>query len=191
MKKLLVVLICLSLPLLSCTDNTNQAPTNEETASFAGGCFWCIESIFDKTPGVSSAVSGYIGGSEETATYSQVSAGTTDHREGIQVYFDPDQIAYEELLKIYWQQIDPTDPDGQFVDKGYHYTTAIYAHDDEQYELALASLEALMASGDYDEPIVTEVLYFEDNFYLAEEYHQDYAIKNSANYKRYEEGSGR
>jgi len=166
-------------------------PESAEVATFAGGCFWCIENTFDNQEGVYEAVSGYVGGSEDTAQYQLVASGQTQHREAIQVYFNPNEITYDELLDIFWNQIDPTDPDGQFVDKGYQYTTAIYSHDDAQKLAAEKSLATLENSGQHESPIVTEILPFEDNFYLAEEYHQDYAKKSSANYERYKNGSGR
>jgi peptide methionine sulfoxide reductase msrA/msrB len=201
MKKLIAILLT-ALCLLSACNSTEPMeestqeklaaiPEDAAVATLAGGCFWCIENTFDNEPGVYEAVSGYVGGSEETATYEQVASGQTEHREAIQVYFDPTVLTYERLLEIFWQQIDPTDPDGQFVDKGYQYTTAIYTHDDEQASAAQASLEVVSASDRYDKPIVTALLPFENNFYLAEEYHQDYAKKAPSRYNIYKEGSGR
>lgn len=200
MKKPFASLLIALMILIGCTtpntmENTQDKlaaiPENAEVATFAGGCFWCIENTFDKHPKVYEAVSGYVGGLEETAVYSIVAGGGSNHREAIQVYFDPESISYDELLELYWNQIDPTDPDGQFVDKGYQYTTAIYTHDEKQAKAAQASLEALIASERYDKEIVTEVLPFEDNFYLAEEYHQDYAQKSPSSYNSYAKGSGR
>lgn len=159
-------------------------------ATFAGGCFWCIEAIYEGKRGVDSAVSGYTGGKSSTATYRQVATGGTDHREAVLVKYYPSLISYEELLKSYWTSIDPTDKGGQFSDRGYQYTTAIYAHSTEQYKLAMQSKENLSDSGKFEEPIVTEVLNTTE-FYVAEDYHQNYSRRNTAAYEAYERASGR
>jgi peptide methionine sulfoxide reductase msrA/msrB len=161
-----------------------------EVATFAGGCFWCMESPFEKIVGVHSVISGYSGGDVENPTYEQVSSGTTGHLESVQVYYDPDIISYESILDIYWRQIDPTDDDGSFVDRGYQYTSAIFYHNDMQKAQAQASKEALAMSGRYDTEIVTPIRAFEV-FYDAEAYHQDYYKKNPLRYKFYRYNSGR
>lgn len=161
-----------------------------EVATFAGGCFWCMESPFEKIVGVHSVISGYSGGDVENPTYEQVSSGTTGHLESVQVYYDPDIISYESILDIYWRQIDPTDDGGSFVDRGYQYTSAIFYHNDMQKAQAQASKEALAMSGRYDSEIVTPIRAFEV-FYDAEAYHQDYYKKNPLRYKFYRYNSGR
>lgn len=159
-------------------------------ATFAGGCFWCLEPPFESMPGVSSVISGYMGGPEENPTYEQVSAGRTGHLEVVQVTYDPSQVSYESLLETFWRQIDPTDPGGQFVDRGAHYRTAIFAHDDAQLMSALVSKKLLDASGIFKRPIVTEIRPAEP-FYVAEDYHQDYYINAAYRYKFYRFRSGR
>ncbi len=161
-----------------------------EIATFAGGCFWCMESPFEKIVGVHSVISGYSGGHTENPTYEQVSSGTTGHLESVQVYYDPEIISYENILDIYWRQIDPTDDGGSFVDRGYQYTSAIFYHNDMQKMQAEASKEALALSGRFDEAIVTPIRAFEV-FYDAEDYHQDYYKKNPLRYKFYRYNSGR
>jgi len=160
------------------------------SATFAGGCFWCMEPPFEKLPGVTEVVSGYTGGPEKNPTYRQVSYGETGHRESVQVTFDPGTISYQELLDVYWRQIDPTDPNGQFADQGAQYRTAIFYHSEEQKRLAEASREALARSGRFDAPIVTEILPA-GPFYPAEDYHQNYYKTNPTHYEQYREGSGR
>ena len=159
-------------------------------ATFAGGCFWCTEADFEKVPGVMKAVSGYTGGKKENPTYEEVSAGTTGHVEAVQVYYDPAEMTYEELLDYFWKHIDPTDPGGQFVDRGSQYRSVIFYHDEEQKRIAEKSREALGKSGKFNKPIVTEIIKF-TKFYEAEEYHQDYYKKNPLRYKVYRFGSGR
>ncbi len=161
-----------------------------ETATFAGGCFWCIEAPFEKVDGVVSAVSGYSGGSEKNPTYKQVSSGRTSHIEVVQVTFDPARVTYEQLVEVFWRQFDPTDAGGSFYDRGHHYTSAIFYHTDEQKQIAEASKTRLAESGVFSKPIVTPIRQF-DVFYPAEEYHQDYYQKNPAHYQRYRKGSGR
>ena len=161
-----------------------------EKATFAGGCFWCMESPFEKLEGVTEVISGYTDGHKENPTYKEVSSGTTGHLEAIQIVYDPSKITYTELLDIFWQQVDPTDPGGQFVDRGQQYTTAIFYHNDEQKALAEASKEKLSRSGRYDNSLVTPIKKA-SQFYPAEEYHQDYYDKNPIRYKYYRYNSGR
>ncbi len=165
-------------------------PENLKTATFAGGCFWCVESDFEKVDGVVEAVSGYTGGQESDPTYKEVSAGGTDHAEAVQVRYDPVKITYKELLDVFWRQVDPTDAGGQFVDRGSQYRTAIFYHDEEQKRIAEESKAALEKSGRFSKPIVTEIVPLGE-FYTAEEYHQDYYDKNPLRYKFYRMGSGR
>lgn len=161
-----------------------------EFAIFAGGCFWCVESDFDKVSGVVETISGYSGGSEENPTYGQVSSGKTGHAESVRVIYDPSMVSYAELLNSFWKQINPTDPDGQFVDRGKQYRSVIFYHNEEQRTLAEASKQELDNSGIFDNPIVTEIIPLEV-FYVAEEYHQNYHEKNSLRYNFYRFGSGR
>lgn len=161
-----------------------------EVATLAGGCFWCMESPFEKIIGVHSVVSGYTGGDVENPTYKEVSSGTTGHVEAVQVFYDPEIISYEEILEIFWRQIDPTDPDGSFVDRGYQYTSAIFYHDADQKAIAEKSLENMDASGRFDKAIVTPIREFEV-FYDAEDYHQDYYKKSPIRYMFYRYNSGR
>jgi methionine-S-sulfoxide reductase len=167
-----------------------EIPEDAAVATFAGGCFWCIENTFDNTEGVYEAVSGYSGGTEETAQYYTVASGRTDHREAVQVYYDPDVINYEKLLELFWLSIDPVDDGGQYADRGYQYTTAIFIENENQRQAAEASKKALQDSGDYDDPIATQIEDYK-TFFPAEEEHQDYAKKQSASYQRYVQGSGR
>lgn len=163
---------------------------NAQSAVFAGGCFWCTESDYEKVDGVIEAVSGYTGGRMENPTYKQVSAGGTGHIEAIKVVYDPAKIAYSQLLDILWRHIDPTDAGGQFVDRGDQYRSAIFYATDEERQMAEASKKALAASGRFDRPIVTDILPL-GAFYEAEDYHQDYYKKNSLRYNWYRSGSGR
>jgi len=159
-------------------------------ATFAGGCFWCTESDFEKKEGVIEVISGYTGGNEENPTYKQVSAGMTGHVEAVQVLYDPEKITYEDLLDIFWKHVDPTDSGGQFADRGSQYRTAIFFHDEEQKILAEKSKAELDKSGRFNRHVVTEIVKF-SRFYDAEEYHQDYYKKNPLRYKYYRMGSGR
>jgi peptide methionine sulfoxide reductase msrA/msrB len=163
---------------------------NLEKATFAGGCFWCMEPPFEKLEGVSAVISGYTGGQKKNPTYEEVSSGGTGHLESVEVLYDPSKITYSELLDVFWKQIDPTDPNGQFVDRGSQYRSAIFYHDDEQKRLAERSKEALDKSGKYDKPIVTEIVRASE-FYRAENYHQDFYKKNPVRYKSYRHFSGR
>lgn len=161
-----------------------------EKATFAGGCFWCIEAPFDKLPGVESAVSGYTGGIRENPTYKDVSSGKTKYLESVQVTFDPEKVSYEELLRVFWRQFDPTDASGSFYDRGTQYTSAIFYHDEAQRAAAVASKKTLEESKVFDKPIVTPIRKAE-TFYPAEDYHQNYWKTNTSHYKRYRKGSGR
>ncbi len=159
-------------------------------ATFAGGCFWCIESTFENLEGVVEAVSGYSGGHTENPTYTQVGAGTTGHTETVQIHYDPEVISYEALLHYFWRDIDPTDDSGQFVDRGSEYRPAIFYHNQVEKQLAQKSKEDLMASNRFGQPITVEILPF-DKFWEAEGYHQDYHEKSPLRYKVYRTGSGR
>jgi peptide-methionine (S)-S-oxide reductase len=159
-------------------------------ATFAGGCFWCVESDFDKVPGVLSTTSGYIGGTVANPTYQQVSAKSTGHAEAVEIVFDPAKVSYEQLLATFWRSIDPTTKDRQFCDVGTPYRTAIFTHDAAQAAAAQTSLAALEKSKPFKEPIVTQIVPA-TAFYPAEDYHQDYAKKNPVRYKYYRFSCGR
>ncbi len=163
---------------------------NLEVATFAGGCFWCMEPPFDKLDGVISTVSGYMGGAEENPTYKEVSAGRTGHAETVKITYDPSIVSYGKLLEIFWMQIDPTTPDRQFVDVGMQYRSAIFYQNEEQRRLAEESKKGVEDSGRFGAPIVTEIVPA-GVFWPAEDYHQDYYIKNPLRYKYYRFGSGR
>ncbi len=168
----------------------DEAQTNVKVATLAGGCFWCVASDFENVPGVVDIKSGYTGGHMENPTYEDVSTGKTGHYEAIQVYYDPSTVSYKQILDIFWRHIDPTDPDGQFADRGPQYRTAIFYHDEEQKRIAEQSKEGLERSGKFKKPIVTSIIKF-STFYEAEFYHQDYHKKNPVKYKLYRSGSGR
>ncbi|UGB29140.1 peptide-methionine (R)-S-oxide reductase MsrB [Metabacillus sp. B2-18] len=161
-----------------------------ELATFAGGCFWCMVQPFDELPGIESVISGYTGGNKENPTYEEVCSNTTGHLEAVQITFNPEIFPYEKLLELFWQQIDPTDPGGQFFDRGESYKTAIFYHTEEQKQIAEASKELLEKSGRFSKPIVTMILEAKP-FYPAEEYHQDFYKKSTGRYKQYRTGSGR
>jgi peptide methionine sulfoxide reductase msrA/msrB len=162
--------------------------TGLEKAIFAGGCFWCMEKPFEELNGVHRVLAGYTGGTTTNPNYENYAAG--GHVEAVEILFDPAKVSYDRLLDVYWHQVDPTDPDGQFVDRGHQYTTAIFYVTPEQKQLAEASKEDLDKRGVYDKPIVTPILPAAP-FYPAEEYHQDYYKKNPLRYKYYRYGSGR
>lgn len=159
-------------------------------ATFAGGCFWCVEADFDKVDGVVSTTSGYIGGRVPDPTYAQVSAGTTGHTEAVEIVFDPRRVSFEKLLEIYWVSIDPTVSNRQFCDVGSQYRPAIFVHDEAQRRAAEASKAALQKNKPFREPIVTPIE-TATTFYPAEEYHQDYYRKNPLRYRYYRSGCGR
>jgi len=161
-----------------------------EEAVFAGGCFWCMESIFEAVPGVLDAVSGYTGGEEGNPTYEEVSTGRTGHFEAVRVRYDAGRVSYPDLLDVFWRRIDPTDAGGQFHDRGSQYRTAIFTRDEAQRESAEASKRALEAAGVFAKPVATQVLPAQE-FYPAEDYHQDYYVKNAARFRSYSAATGR
>ncbi len=172
-------------------ENETQENKSYELATFAGGCFWCMVKPFDQWPGVIKVVSGYTGGTIPNPTYEQVCSDQTGHYEAVQITFDPSQISYDEILTTFWQSIDPTDPGGQFGDRGSSYKTAIFYHTEEQKAAAEKSKAELEANGPFQGlPIVTPILPAKP-FYPAENYHQDYYKKNPMHYQRYSVGSGR
>lgn len=170
-------------------ENPMLSPKTDE-AILAGGCFWCLETDLKKLDGVLEAVSGYTGGNLDNPDYEQVTGGKTGHYEAVLVRFDPERISYEQVLDAFWRFIDPTDPGGQFADRGPQYRTAIFVHDEEQRLAAEASKQRLAESGKFSRPIVTEILPAKA-FFPAEEYHQDYAQTNPGHYQRYRVLSGR
>ena len=171
-------------------NDMNDQNKNLEIATFAGGCFWCTESDFEKIDGVREVVSGYIGGHVENPSYEQVSAGGTGHVEAIQVRYDPTKVSYKELLDVFWRHVDPTDPAGQFADRGSQYRPVIFYHNDEQKRLAEETKDELGRSGRFEKEITTEIVPA-STFYPAEDYHQDYYKKKPLRYKFYRQGSGR
>ena len=197
MRKLSVVFVSLIVlglgVMLRAEENGGKAKTqdnNYETATFAGGCFWCIQPPFDKLGGVVRTTVGYTGGKEKDPTYKQVSYGKTGHAESIQIVYDPKKVTYEEILDVYWMNIDPTDSGGQFVDRGKQYRPAIFYHDEAQKRAAEASREKLDKSGRFDSPVVVEIVAATE-FYPAEDYHQKFYMKDTVRYKSYRSGSGR
>jgi peptide-methionine (S)-S-oxide reductase len=180
-------------PLLALLLATGALPAHAQAtakATFAGGCFWCVEADFDKVPGVVSTTSGYIGGTVANPTYQQVSRNSTGHAEAVEIVFDPAKVSYATLVEKFWRTIDPTTKDRQFCDTGNPYRTAIFAHDAAQLETARRSLQALEKSKPFKEPIVTEIV-TAGPFYAAEDYHQDYYLKNPVRYKYYRTSCGR
>ncbi len=159
-------------------------------ATFAGGCFWCMEPPFDKIDGVVSTISGYTGGPEQSPAYKDVAYGRTGHTEAVQVTYDPEKVSYEELLHVFWRNHDPLSASGQFCDRGKQYRPGVFFHDEEQKAAALASKEAIDASGRFPKPTVTEITELTD-FWAAEEYHQNFYEKNPLHYKQYRFGCGR
>ncbi len=192
-------LVVLLLPLLAGAQTSAPTPAAAGVAAagaataraiFAGGCFWCVESDFDKVAGVISTTSGYIGGTVANPSYEQVSAKRTGHAEAVEIVFDPRRVSYAKLVEHFWRTIDPTTPDRQFCDAGTPYRSAIFAVDDSQLQIALASRSALEKSKPFKEPIVTPIVPA-STFYPAEEYHQDYYKKNPLRYQYYRTGCGR
>jgi methionine-S-sulfoxide reductase len=181
--RILLVVIALALASMAYAQST-------KTAVFAGGCFWCIQPAFDKAPGVIKTVVGYCGGTEPNPKYDLVTSEKTKYRESIEVTYDPTKISYEQLLDIYWKQIDPTQGDGQFTDIGPSYRAAIFAGNDEEKQIAEASKAKLAASKKFAKPIVTEILPLM-KFWPAEDYHQKYYQTNPENFEAFEHGSGR
>jgi methionine-S-sulfoxide reductase len=168
----------------------NSSPAETRTAVLAGGCFWCIQPAFDKAKGVIKTVVGYCGGTEPNPTYELVSSEKTDYRESIQITYDPAKISYDQLLDIYWRQIDPTQADGQFTDIGPSYRAAIFYGNNDEKKIAETSKEKLARSGKFKKPIVTEILPAM-KFYPAEAYHQKYYQQNPEHFEAFEQGSGR
>jgi peptide-methionine (S)-S-oxide reductase len=177
-------------PRAQATTATGPAPAGLAKATFAGGCFWCVESDFDKVPGVVSTTSGYTGGKVANPSYEEVSAKVTGHAEAVEVVYDPKRVSYEQLVDYFWHTIDPTTKDSQFCDHGSPYRTAIFVHDAQQLAAARASLAALEKSKPFKQPIVTEIA-LAGPFYAAEDYHQDYYKKNPLRYKYYRTTCGR
>jgi len=167
-------------------------PTSAKTAvaTFAGGCFWCVEEAFEKVPGVIAAVSGFIGGTVANPSYQLVMTKTTGHAEAVRVTYDPSRVTYAQLVDWFWRNIDPVDVTGQFCDKGSPYRSGIFYHDDEQRKIAMATKQALQASGRFKRPIATEIT-AAGPFYEAEDYHQGYHKKNPNRYQFYKYGCGR
>jgi peptide-methionine (S)-S-oxide reductase len=192
LKKFLNLLLSLGVILLSggTAYSASQSTGGTETskATFAGGCFWCMEPPFDKLDGVISTISGYAGGKKKNPTYEEVSAGNTGHAEVVQITYDPKKITYEKLLEVFWHNVDPLTPNRQFCDVGSQYRTAIFYHDETQKRLAEESKKALAKR--FKEPIVTEIVAAAE-FYPAEDYHQDYYTKNPLRYKYYRYSCGR
>jgi len=198
--KILIIMFSLIFALSGCQSTEakkqevnnpmKEEQTNLKVATFAGGCFWCVESDLEKIPGVAKVISGYTGGQKENPTYEEVTTGKTGHYEAVQVYYDPSKVNYEQILDVFWRHVDPTDPGGQFVDRGSQYRTAVFYHDDEQKRIAEKSKEDLEKSGKFKKPIVTPIVKF-SKFYDAEDYHQDYYRKSPFRYQIYRSGSGR
>jgi len=188
---IIVIIVTLGIRFVEADMNKiEQGSKNLKIATFAGGCFWCMEKPYEQYDGISEVISGYIGGKRANPSYQEVSSGNSGHLEAVEVTYDPSKITYEELLDIFWRQIDPTDGGGQFADRGEQYTTAIFYHDDEQKKLAEQSKQNLEDSKKFDEPIATKILK-STPFFKAEEYHQDYYKKHPVHYDSYRHGSGR
>jgi methionine-S-sulfoxide reductase len=190
MKRTIIALALALFCLIGVQSAVSQNAGTTKTAVFAGGCFWCMQPPFDHAKGVTKTVVGYTGGSAADATYSKVSAHQTQHRESIEVTYDSAQISYDQLLDIFWHNINPTQADGQFHDIGLSYQAAIYYGNEEEKKIAEASKEKLGKSGKFAKPIATEILPAM-KFYPAEDYHQKYYLKNPADYELYHVGSGR
>lgn len=192
-KSILIFITLICVPLLYAGEvmqNNSNKPKENKVAVFAGGCFWCMESPFEKLKGVSDVISGYMGGEVKNPSYELVSTGKTGYLEVIQVHYNPTIIDYTKLLEVFWKNIDPTDDGGQFVDRGSQYQTAIFYYDDEQHKLAEESKDALAKSGIFSKRIVTKILPAKD-FYRAEDYHQNYYQTNKGHYQLYRNNSGR
>src|SRR5499427_8254650 len=188
MKSMLIAVLLLSIALLAVAQNSS--PPETRTVVLAGGCFWCIQPAFDKAPGVIKTVVGYCGGTEPNPTYQLVTSERTNYRESIEITYDPTKISYEQLLDIYWRQIDPTQADGQFTDIGPSYHAAIFYGNEDEKKIAEASKQKLARSGKFKKPIVTGILPAM-KFWAAEDYHQKYYRENPEHFEAFEEGSGR
>jgi len=189
-KLTLIVAACGAAAALAQPAKLPAAPPGSAVATFAGGCFWCMEPPFDKLDGVLATTSGYIGGTKKYPTYEEVSAGYTGHTEAVQVLYDPKRVSYEKLLEVFWHNIDPTVKDRQFCDVGSQYRTGIFVHTDEQRRAADASKAAFETSRPFKAPIVTPIV-MAGEFWPAEDYHQDYYVKNPVRYTYYRTGCGR
>ena len=186
-----LLLFCIALVPAALLAQAQPKPApGQAVATFAGGCFWCMEQPFDVLPGVISTTSGYIDGTKVNPTYEEVTRGTTGHTEAVQVVYDPSKVSYEKLLEVFWRNIDPTTPNAQFCDHGSQYRSGIYTHDQEQHRLATESRARIDRNKSFREPIVTEIKPAK-TFYRAEEYHQDYYKKNPLRYKYYRSQCGR
>ena len=188
-----VFLMIVDLPLatnVGVARAQESTPASSRTAVLAGGCFWCIQPAFDKAPGVIKTLIGYCGGTEPNPTYELVGSEKTSYRESIEITYDPVKISFEQLLDIYWKEINPTQADGQFTDIGPSYRAAIFYGSDEEKKIAEASKEKLAKSGKFGKPIVTEILPAM-KFYPAEAYHQKYYQQNPTHFEAFEHGSGR
>jgi peptide methionine sulfoxide reductase msrA/msrB len=193
MKRTLILLLSYALiaaSTIASSQGQNSSPAETRTAIFAGGCFWCIQPAFDKAKGVIKTVVGYCGGTEPNPTYEVVSSEKTGYRESLQITYDPAKISYDQLLDIYWRQIDPTQADGQFTDIGPSYRAAIFYGNGDEKKIAEVSKDKLARSGKFTKPIVTEILPAM-KFYPAEAYHQKYYQQNPEHFEAFEEGSGR
>jgi len=179
-----------ALLLLAAVPGTAKAEPSRKEATFAGGCFWCMEGPFDKLEGVVSTTSGYTGGGKKNPTYAEVSAGGTGHAESVRVVYDPAKVSYERLLEVFWHNIDPLARERQFCDSGNQYRSAIFYHDEAQHRAAAASKSVLEASGRLKGPIATQIVPAGE-FWPAEDHHQDYYLKNPIRYKYYRGGCGR
>jgi peptide-methionine (S)-S-oxide reductase len=186
----IILTVAIILAAATTRPDAQPADARSDRATFAGGCFWCMEPPFDELPGVISTTSGYTGGQKKDPTYEEVSSGGTGHAEAVEVVFDPAKVTYQQLLDVFWKNIDPVTPDRQFCDVGSQYRAAIFSHSEEQKRLALASKKAIEDSGRFKQPIVTEIV-AAASFYRAEEYHQDYYKKNPIRFKYYKWGCGR
>ena len=187
------VLLVGVIAVTSATEQTSETPQLSDglaKATFAGGCFWCMEPPFDKLDGVISTTSGYTGGERRNPTYQEVAGGRTRHAEAVEIVYDPSQISYGQLLNVFWMNVDPLTRNRQFCDGGAQYRTAIFFHDDEQKRLARDTKQRIDDSGRFGQPVVTEIVEAGE-FWAAEEYHQDYYMKNPIRYKFYRYGCGR
>lgn len=185
---ILVAVVAMSVPALAQSQDSQDAEKNVETAIFAGGCFWCMEPPYDKLDGVLATTSGFSGGEIEDPSYEEVARGNTEHIEVVEIRYNPNKVSYEKLLDVFWKNIDPLDDGGQFCDRGYQYTTAIFVNSEEQREAAEASKREL--KGRFDKPIVTPIRDAAP-FYAAKDYHQNYYEKRPIRYKFYRSSCGR
>ena len=186
----LLAAVTTTSPALAQTLQTAPPPAGLARATFAGGCFWCMEAPFDKLDGVVSTTSGYVGGKEQSPSYELVSSGRTGHTEAVEIVYDPKKVGFEQLLRVFWRNIDPTVRDRQFCDAGAHYRPEIFFHDDEQKRLAEASRAELERTKPFKAPIVVAIT-AAGAFWAAEDYHQDYYLRNPIRYRFYRSGCGR